>query len=202
MIVEFAGLPRSGKSSVIEVARDYFLRSGLQLRMTGEAARTCPFGSDHRVEIACWTANQALNSVLAARFSLPREVLVLQDRGLFDALAFFRLLLDEGIIRTDTLAEFSSYFASTRWARLVDLVILFDVSPEVALERDMAARLSAGEGTITNRSTLPKLAEAYDWAAEHYSDVFPRIERVDTTSAERVKVARSVIRMIEDLFPR
>jgi len=197
LIVEFAGLPKSGKTSGIETARDYFLRSGHSVKMVGETVRSCPFSNQRRIDIACWTANQALSSVLEARFTTKQETLVLQDRGLFDALAFFKLLHLEGLINDEALADFMGYFANPRWTRFVDLVILFDISPITAIERDFAAKLRAGPGIITNIATIKNLSTAYDFVLNQYGSRFSRIERLDTTDAELIDIARRVMRIIQ-----
>jgi len=164
--------------------------------MSREEARFCPFSSRHRVEFACWTANQALSSVLQARLGTERDVLVLQDRGLFDALAFFRLLHLEEFISSEMLSDLMGYFAKPRWTSLVDLVILFSVSPEEALERDIATRLSAGPGVITNITTMRRLSKAYGHIVEHYGDRFLRIESLDTMNTEVLEIARRVVQLI------
>lgn len=205
MIIEFAGLPRSGKSSCIAVVRDYFLRSGHSVRMAGEGARSCPFSNQYRIEIACWTANQALNSILEAKLSIRPETLILQDRGLFDALAFFNLLHLEGLISEEMLTHFVNYFANPRWTRFVDLVILFDVSPNTAIERDLAAKLSASPGIITNIATIQNLSAAYDLIYEKYSgnqrsSGFSKVERLDTTHDDPLETARVAIQLIKGII--
>ncbi len=198
MIVEFAGLPRSGKSVTIGTVRDYFLRSGHMVKMSPEGARSCPFGSHYRVEFACWTANQALTAVLEGSLNIKQAILLLQDRGLFDALAFFKLLHLEDIITDETLTDFINYFANPKWTRLVKLVILFEISPEEALDRDIASKLSAGPGIVTNITTMRKLSVAYNYVIEHYGDRFPQIVQLDTTKTDPLETARRAIQFIKD----
>jgi len=167
LIVEFADLPRSGKSTCIDGAKGYFSRRGITVRIAGGAVRFCPFGNQHRVEIACWAANCALNAVLESSLDTDPQTLTLQDRGLFDALAFLRLLWKEDFISRDALSCLEEYFADRRWTERVDLANLFDGKPEVVLERDIAryiARHLHGEdlpGVITNESTLQALRDCY-----------------------------------------
>lgn len=197
MIIEFAGLPRSGKSSGVGIARDYFLRRGYKVRLIAERAILCPFSNQHRVEFAQWVANRASNSVLEAALCGETDMLFLQDRGLFDALAFYKLLYLEGYITEEALNDFMRCFANSRWTQLVDLVILFDISHEAALERDLASKLTAGPGVITNLETMQRLTTAYDYVMAHFGGGFPRIERLDTTRISPIEAARKVIEIVK-----
>ena len=207
MIVEFAGLPRSGKSTCIDVAKDYFARRGITVRIAGEAVRFCPFGNQHRVEIACWAANCALNAVLEASLDTDPQTLTLQYRGLFDALAFLRLLWKESYISRDTLSCLEEYFADRRWTERVDLVILFDVEPEAVLERDIAryiARQVYGEdlpGVITNESTLQALRDCYNEIRADFRDRF-NIKKLDASQVTMVDLVKQVVEHIMKEYER
>lgn len=212
MLVEFAGMPRSGKSTCIDVAGHYFSRRGITVKKTGEAIRFCPFGSQHRVEIACWAANCALNAVLEASLGADPQTLMLQDRGLFDALAFLHLLLKEGFISRGALSSLEAYFADRRWTGRVDLVILFDVEPEVVLERDtaqhVAEQLHAGEknfeglpGIITRESTLRALRDCYGEIRLAFGDRFS-IRTVRTSQTVTTDLAKLVVELIKEEYER
>ena len=168
--------------------------------MTGEAVRFCPFGRQHRLEIACWAANSALNSILVSKLGDGQATMTLQDRGLFDALAYFKLLHIEGRITDQRLASFFEYFASPEWTQLIDLVILFEVSPSVAVDRDLAAKLNAGPGIITNIATLRSLSIAYEFVFEHLGNRFPRIHRLNTTNRESTIIVQEVIQAIQSMI--
>ena len=143
-------------------------------------------------------ANRALSSILEAKLIIPRETLVLQDRGLFDALAFFKLLHVDGFISGEALGEFLDYFANPRWTRIVDLVILFRTSPTAAMERDLAKRISDRSGVITNETTLHNLSRSYDFVRTHYKDRF-LVTSLPTTDKDMETTAREAIRLIQHM---
>jgi thymidylate kinase len=195
MLIEFAGPPRTGKSTSISTARDYFSRKGRTVEVIGEASRLCPFGNENRIALANWTANYALRAVLEAKFdeidpdsntnpakgitSNISTNLILQDRGLFDALAFFRLLYKEdGRITLNQLALFEGYFADVLWTQRVDLVLLFEADPKVSLARDLAIWADQEihhermRGVITNEGTLSKLQACYAEIKQDFSGRF------------------------------
>jgi thymidylate kinase len=200
MIIEFAGLPRSGKSSNIAVVKDFYSRSGRTVRLVAEGARSCPFSNKHRLEFASWTANQALSAVIEASVNCRDGSIVLQDRGLFDALAFVTLLELEGRISSETSSRLLGYFGNPLWLNRLDLVFLFRVSPEVALSRDLAAMLKAPPGVITNTETMLKLDSAYDRIVTTYGQYLPRIVEIDSTQTSHYEIAQTVIRTVEELL--
>lgn len=201
MIIEFSGLPKSGKSTAIGTVRDYFLRNGYTVQIFAEGARMCPFSNKNRIEIASWTANRVLNNVLETKLAANNLTLVVQDRGLFDSLAFFNLLYLDDLITTNELNHFLDYFAFDKWTRLIDIVIILGNTPKTALERDLAAKLSKMPGLITNLPTLDKLTLAYDTIINTYGSRFPRIEYIDTQKIGPYETAKQSIELIQSLLP-
>jgi thymidylate kinase len=196
MIVEFTGLPKSGKSSTIAAIRDFFSRSGYRTKLVTEGARTCPFSNKQRTEFACWTANRAMNSVLEAKLGHEQDSIILQDRGLFDAMAFIKLLALEKFISETKSGRMLEYFSDQRWTQYIDFVFLLEVSPAIAIDRDLAARLKAPAGVITNLPTMKKLAIAYEFVLERYGDRFPRIVRLDTTNTSQFDIVGTIIQSV------
>jgi hypothetical protein len=165
-----------------------------------EGARTCPFSRQYRIELASWTANKALSNVLEAKLNDLQQALVLQDRGLFDALAFLKLLHLEGKLSEETFSHFAGYFTNTRWTSKVDLIILLDIEPEEAVKRDLAAILSDNPALITNVASMMTLRGSYEFVLECYGRGFPRVERIDTTHLDRLETARKAISIIQELI--
>jgi predicted ATPase len=197
MVIEFAGQPRSGKSTAIGVTRAYFRRAGYPTSLQGEAAAFCPIDRSHRVEFACWVANQAVNTTLKSGLVAPRDMMTFVDRGLFDALAFLKLLEMERLVTRDELNEFLHYFAKRSWTRFVSIVFLFRVEAEIAVQRDIARQLGARPGLINNSNTQANLAEAYEFVLNDYRSRFDSVHVIDTTSIDVAETARRVISVIQ-----
>lgn len=208
MIVEFAGIPRSGKTTSLDTARDFFNRAknkNFTLRVLSEAARACPFpSSEYRLETACWTANKVLNDVIEASILSKRNTVTLQDRGLFDAMAFLELLkLEKQKLHLRPVSDFDFLVDSllaylSTWLNKVDLIILFDADPEESLRRDIAFQLSEKEvpGVITNIETLGLLQNAYTKVEKKYEDQV-RVKRLNTTKKDHATTAKEVISVIK-----
>lgn len=183
MLIEFTGLPRSGKSTQIDILRDYFTRKGMSVVVIGEAAKRCPFDKKNRIEVACWMANNALNSILEAQLGGKSNTIYLQDRGLFDAIAFFYLLYHEHFINESEFKNLLNYYAIERWFNYVDLAIYFDIQPNLAISRDVARHLlyedyqsSLPEGLITSSHRLMMLRAAYaEFQADYSSLLYKKL---------------------------
>ena len=88
--VEFAGTPKSGKSSCIEIVRHFFRRVGFRILAPTEGAsrRTPYYLKNNLPAFNTWSASYALTHVLEGKYDAEdRYQIALLDRGLFDALA-------------------------------------------------------------------------------------------------------------------
>ena len=94
LFVEFAGTPKSGKSTCIDTVNHFFRRLGYKVLAPTEGAskRTPYYLKDDLVAFNAWSATYALTHILEGRFGSDQYHLVIMDRGLFDALAWFELL--------------------------------------------------------------------------------------------------------------
>ena len=201
MIVEFAGIPKSGKTNAIDSARDYFTRKGTHVIVSSESTRACPFSDRRRFEFACWTANRVLNDVINWSVTLARESLVVQDRGIFDAKAFLRLNENEYTKNSThdciTHKAVHAYLDSLDfWLAKVDLLFLFKANRQVVLSRDMAYRLGAGPGLITNRETLDSLMHCYDLCLNSLPNRVNNLKILDTSEQSPEETARIVCETI------
>lgn len=200
MIVEFAGIPKSGKTSAIDSARDYFTRKGRPVVVSPESTRACPFSSRMRFEFACWTASRVVNEVIGWSASQSDNSLMLQDRGIFDAMAFLQLCALEQAENLSLERRSHLEVEPVRlnfWLAEIDILFLFKAKPEVVLSRDIAYQLGAGTGLITNPLTIDRLLQCYDQVLEY---AHPRIRNVvilDTSEKSPMAAARIVCETIE-----
>jgi thymidylate kinase len=208
MIIEFAGLPRSGKSSSLNAVIDYFRRKGFDSILFAEGAASCPFAHSFRFRTAFWVANKVLNDIIQATVYQSHEILYFQDRGLFDAMAFIRLLEYvnfnnqkeksdyEYFKNQDGINQVLSHLAN--WACYIDIVILFDVDPSETIERDLATKLGSGSGIITNVESLEKLRSIYKQNAKDYGKRFPKIIVLSSSSGDPLVPALKARDIIEE----
>ena len=91
IFMEFAGTPKSGKSTCIDTINHFFRRVGYKVLAPteGVSKRTPYYLKENLVAFNAWSAAYALTHILEGRYGADEYNLVIMDRGLFDALAWF-----------------------------------------------------------------------------------------------------------------
>ena len=110
--------------------------------------------------------------------------LAILDRGLFDALAWFELLEQQGDITQKERDHIQAFLRIGEWRSAIDAVFMFKTDTATSLERENQHKLIMDPGNTMNHEVLMKLNGAYDIASKKYSCEFPKFEIVDTSEAK------------------
>lgn len=163
LVVEFAGSPKAGKSTTIDIVTHFFKRTGFKIWAPTEGAskRTPYFLRRDLVAFNAWALNYAISEILTAYHNVEEYDLVVLDRGPFDSLAWMRVLKDEGELTPDEYDRIENFARHPKWANLVERVYLFTCRPETSLDREHKAKLIRSEGTAMNDEMLRKLHDQY-----------------------------------------
>ncbi|MFC2079666.1 hypothetical protein ACFLSZ_06790 [Candidatus Bipolaricaulota bacterium] len=197
MIVEFAGMPNTGKTSCIDLVADYFRRQGHGVRVEGERAQVCPFFRSYRRRFATWMAEQAVATIHEAVRNGDGETLVLVDRGIFDSIAFLKLLCIENLMEKREFDSLVEDLGLLRAAQQTEMVLLYTAKPETSQSRDVITRMFGFHGAITNPSTLKALLSAYAETLVAFGDRFPDVRLVDTDLKSPADVLSETLSYIE-----
>ena len=201
--VEFAGTPKSGKSSNIDIVEHFFRRMDFNVLAPSEGAskRTPRYLKSDWPAFNAWTASYALMQVVEGLHDPARPHISILDRGLFDALAWFELMKQRSQISPEFADSAQRFLTIDKWREAIDRVILFTVVPETSMRRENAQTLVDDEGQAMNLNLLSELNAAYDAIRERYSDSFERFHQIDTTNmGEAKQSAIQVARfMMDDL---
>lgn len=199
LFIEFAGTPKSGKSSTIDSVAHFFRRLDYRVLAPSEGAskRTPWYLKDDLAAYNTWSACYALRNVLEGRYDAEKHEIVILDRGLFDALVWFDLLTREGQIEREFCESVQSFLLIDKWRMDIDLVLLFKVGPESSMERENRAKLVKKTGRAMNPQFLEKLNASYDSVRESYSDLFANFAVIDT--GEEAVDEREAARQVADL---
>lgn len=205
-VVEFAGLPRSGKSGCIDSVEHLLRRNRISVLTPFEGAGRAPEHlKDDLVAYNAWTAMYAIQQILegSARSELQkRREVVLLDRGLFDATAWLHLFKEKGQLEdNDHQKTFTDFLRLKKWLSLVRQVFVFFCDPTVAMERELRGKLSAKPGQVVSKEFLNELQAAYEKACGCYEDDF-EIATIDTSKADQQTVAFAVATRIFDMIDR
>jgi len=174
VVVEFAGVPKAGKSTTIEIVAHFFRRMGFKVWAPTEGAskRTPYHLKRDLVAFNTWTLNYAISELLVAYFNIDHHNLILLDRGPYDSLAWMGVLSQQQsagtsrgssqVLTKEEYDIFRSFATQTRWSQLVSRVFLFKCTPDISLEREHESKLTQKHGTAMNPLMLKALLQEYE----------------------------------------
>ena len=207
VFVEFAGTPKSGKSTCIEIASHFFRRFDFKVLAPAEGAsrRTPYYLKNNWTAFNTWSASYALMHVLEGRYGSDKYDLAILDRGLFDALAWFEFLEVRGNITTQVRDQVQDFLLIEHWRSMIDAVFLFKTDAGTAMDRENRDKLTSEPGSMMNTESLEQMNHAYDVAEQKYAAQFTRVDTIDTsdgrgstprdTAAEVVSVILDVLEL-------
>ena len=181
--VEFAGTPKSGKSTCIDAISHFLRRLNFKILAPTEGAskRTPYYLKDNFVAFNTWSASYALTHILEGRYGSDEYHIVILDRGLFDALAWFQLLMNEGDVSEEDCDKIQRFLLVDHWRQFVDMVFLFQTDPSTSLAREEGDKLIREPGRAMNPDFLSKLNDAYDEIKLRYEAQFDPLHLVNTS---------------------
>ena len=184
VFIEFAGTPKSGKSTCIDIVNHFFRRMDYKVLAPSEGAskRTPYYLKEDLVSFNVWSATYALSHILEGRYGTDQYDIAILDRGLFDALAWFELLKSEGDITTEERNTIHDFLLIDRWREVIDLVFLFIADPDTSLKRENQNKLVHEPGKSMNTDFLLKLNSAYTDVQENHSARFRMFHVINTSS--------------------
>ena len=184
--VEFAGTPKSGKSTCIDTIGHFFRRLEFKVLAPTEGAskRTPYYLKNDFVAFNTWSASYALTHILEGRYGSDQYQIVILDRGLFDALAWFQLLKNEGDVSDDDCSTIQEFLLVDHWRQFVDMIFLFETDPGTSLNREESEKLINEPGRAMNPDFLTKLNEAYDEIERQFGSKFSALHVVNTSNVQ------------------
>ncbi|MEE9296114.1 MAG: hypothetical protein V3W34_14305 [Phycisphaerae bacterium] len=165
VVVEFAGSPKAGKTTTIDIVEHFFRRMGFKVWAPTEgAAKRTPYQLRRDlVAFNTWTLNYAISEILVAYHNVDQHDLIILDRGPFDSLAWMRLLKgrEEHNLSEEELEVFERFACHPRWSKLIARLYLFTCDPQVSLKRETESKLTLRSGTAMNETLLSDLLKQY-----------------------------------------
>ncbi len=164
LVIEFAGSPKAGKSTTIDILTHFFKRMGFKVWATTEGAskRTPYHLKRDLVAFNTWTLNYAISELLVAYYNVDHHDLVILDRGPFDSLSWMGLLCDRQELERHELDVIEQFATHPRWSNFINRVYLFECSPDTSLRRETDSKLTVKGGIAMNPKMLSDLLTQYD----------------------------------------
>lgn len=203
MVIEFAGVPKAGKTSTIGSVQSFLKRCGFRVEVVVERASICPIRDKKHFNFNVWTACTTLAQILEKTQNPPRpddpHILIL-DRGLFDSVCWLTLMERLERVRTEDRLVIEKLLQIDDWRKRISAVVMMTASPSDAMERERGLLpVDDGGGSIMNPDVLQQMLDTTHETAERMKQAF-RIFHVDTSSGSirnnPKKTAEHVVDMI------
>jgi predicted NUDIX family phosphoesterase len=187
IVLEFAGVPKAGKTSTIGALQAFLKRCGFRVEVVVERASVCPIRDKRHFNFNVWTACTTLAQILEKTQNPPRpddpHILIL-DRGLFDSVCWLALMERLERIRAEDRQIIERFLKIDDWRNRISAVIVMTTAPQDAMKRERGLLpVESGRGSIMNTEVLKQMLQTTNDAAERLKKDF-RIFVVDTSAGE------------------
>ena len=135
LVVEFAGVPKAGKTTTLTQVQTFLKRCGLRTEVVIERASVCPIRDKKHANFNVWTACTTLAEILAKTQNPPRsddpQILFL-DRGLFDSICWMNMMERILRIRSRERELIQEFLSIEDWRKRISAVFVMLASPKDA----------------------------------------------------------------------
>lgn len=198
-VIEFAGTPKSGKTTAVEAIRHFFTRHGFRVHVLIERASVCPIPMKGHLFFNTWCASTML-AELIANVDTETDIIIV-DRGVFDALMWLTLQRRRGELTHTEAKVIEAFMLLDRWRSLIDLAVVLNVTPELAMRREGDQRITSKPGSIMNLEVLSSLSKSVDDAVKEYGPKFGAVIRHDTSNGglktSNTRLASQILQHLE-----
>jgi thymidylate kinase len=165
VFIEFAGMPKSGKTTILDAISHYLRRRRINITEYHGGGRYAPVGKEDlgalNVYLACQTVQHILENSSSRR--LPR--LHLMDRGIVDRLIFTQALAKVSRVSLRHRSSIEGLLLCEE-INPPDICFVFVTTPELSLARESVNKLIDSFGRVMNSELLEQLAQAARQLAE------------------------------------
>ena len=201
IVIEFAGVPKSGKTTTISQLQALLKRCGFKTEIVIERASVCPIRDKKHVNFNIWTACTTLAQLLEKTQIPPRaddpQILIL-DRGIFDSLCWLRTMETLNRLRPEERKIVQKFLEISDWRERITGVILMTVSSADSMKREQGLLpVEGGSGSIMNPDVLDKMTKVCRTMATELKDLF-RIFEVDTSTSGSSSTAKETAEKVAD----
>ena len=203
LVVEFAGVPKAGKTTTLSHVQTFLKRCGFRTDVVVERASVCPIRDKKHANFNVWTACTTLAQVLEKTQNPPRpddpHILFL-DRGLFDSICWMTMMEQLSRIRAQDRELIQRFLTMEDWRKRMSAVFVMLASPVDSMSREQGSLPVRGaEGSIMNLQILEKIKAVNEQCIEQLSREF-RLFPVNTSAGETrddpVRTAEVVVETI------
>lgn len=209
LVIEFAGVPKAGKTTTLSTVSTFLKRCGFRTEVVVERASVCPIQDKKNMTFNVWTACTTLAQILEKTQTPPRpddpQILFL-DRGLFDSICWITMMERISLIHPDLKDAIRQFLMIDNWRKRISAVFVMLASPQDAMDREQGLLPAIGaSGSIMNTDVLKQIGEVNKQCVDEYGNDF-RVFPVDTSFGETKDnpkrtaevVAEAILGLIEE----
>lgn len=151
---EFSGMPKAGKTTVIESVRHFFRRNGYSVKNYHGHDRNLDIDKSNARELNFVLAAHAADYIVAHSVTDREPTIHFLDRGIFDRAVFTELMHKQSKIDNNEAEVLTRFLMLEQNRKLVDGLFVFVVEPQISLEREYAGTLIRSPGRVMNKEYL------------------------------------------------
>ena len=209
IVIEFAGVPKAGKTSTLTQVQAFFKRCGFRTEVVVERASICPIRDKKHANFNIWIVCTTLAQILEKTQDPPRvddpHILFL-DRGLFDSICWLSMMEHLARIRHADRELVEKFLCIDDWQKRISAVIVMVASAEDAMKREQGyLPAENGKGSIMNKEVLTQIKNTILHCVKTHHNDF-QIHTIDTSDGDNKDnpkrtaeiVANKVLSVIEE----
>lgn len=181
LVIEFCGTPKSGKTSSLNSMNIFLKRNGFKTKILHERGSICPITDKFNPLFNIWTSCSTIAELSSYLSPDPETQLkhyydvILIDRGIFDALCWFHWQLHNDNLDQDNFSSLVKFLTMNKWKQVIDLIYVFQSSPEISLKREYANLLTKKFGSVMNPTVLSTFNESINESFKKYKNIIVKL---------------------------
>lgn len=206
LVIEFAGVPKAGKTTTLSHVQKFLKRCGFRTNIVVERASVCPIRDKKHANFNVWTACTTLAQILEKTQNPPRpddpQILFL-DRGIFDSICWMTMMEQISRVRKEDRELMQKFLMIDDWRKRISAVFVMLASPADSMGREQGILpVSGSGGSIMNLEILDKIKKVNEQCAEQLDGEFrpfPVNTSVGETKENPKRTAEVVVEIILSL---
>lgn len=179
MIIELAGTPNSGKTTIINELDTVFRRYNINSKVICESARYCKITNKKSPQFNYWTALETIQRIISMIDQGYK--IIICDRGIFDAITWMNFYLNNKLISKKDFDTTINFYMLNEWRQYVHCVVAITCDPQISINRDIDYKEFEVYGSIVNPQILPQINKAIIETIEDYKKHFNKLMYFDTS---------------------
>jgi thymidylate kinase len=202
VIIEFAGMPKSGKTTVMDVVVHYLKRSGVPIAEYHGGGRYAPLGKKDLARLNLYLACEAIRYCLTTHVEGSPARVHMLDRSLVDRMIFTNALESMERVSAGHSATIRNLFDIPELNNEEDLCFVFTTTPEISLSRESRNKLTNNKGRVMNTGFLEGLRKsALDFSRDNPRTSYVKeVAPVDTAIYDG-EVTKTALIVLERVIP-